>query len=282
MDLLFEKRRALREGAEGRLVLEVAAVELARLPSARDLDALIEALRSGGGGAPDAILPGRRAAVPAPAPPSPSRAVVSPPPPPARSSSAGPPSSAAAPEPVVREAVGCAAGAKTVALEAVVAAWPEVVRVAGEKMRRLRSLLDRAAPVGVEGETLRLAVADATAMDRTTLKDPAALDALRAGTAAAVGVPLRATILEGAVPPARPAGPVAAATERAPRAEGRAQGVDDLRSDPALRAVLDTFGARVLSIDRRPAPSAPVAERGAAGAAPDDASAGARAEPEGA
>jgi DNA polymerase-3 subunit gamma/tau len=51
----------LREGADGRLVVEVAAVELARPPSARDLDALVDALRSGaasGAGAAPAATAG--------------------------------------------------------------------------------------------------------------------------------------------------------------------------------------------------------------------------------
>ncbi len=44
IDLLLEKRRALRDGADARLVVEVASVELASLPSARNLERLLEAL----------------------------------------------------------------------------------------------------------------------------------------------------------------------------------------------------------------------------------------------
>ncbi len=51
IDLLLEKRRALRDGADGRLVVEIAAVELASLPSARDLDACVATLRAGRGAA---------------------------------------------------------------------------------------------------------------------------------------------------------------------------------------------------------------------------------------
>ena len=318
MDLLFEKRRALRDGAEGRLVLEVAAVELARLPSARDLDALISALGNSFGAAPQGPAPTARGVFTAPGrscgagPEGPAPTARGVPLAPGRSSGAGPEgpaptarggplapgrSSGAAPEgpaptarasgamtdEVAREGAGCAAGPRTATLEAVTAAWPEVVRVAGERMRRLRSLLDRAAPAGVEGDVLRLAVADVTAMDRTLLKDPGAIDALRAGTLGALGTSLRATLLEGATPTlVRPAAPAPAA---APTGAGR--GVDDLRADPALRAVLDTFGARVLSIERRPLAAPPAAEvptaagaREAAGSAPDVAPAGDAERPE--
>lgn len=44
IDVLLEKRRHLRGGADGALVLQVSAVELARLPDARDLDRLVQAL----------------------------------------------------------------------------------------------------------------------------------------------------------------------------------------------------------------------------------------------
>src|SRR5206468_3820107 len=57
LDVLLEKKRHLREGADGRLVVELAAVELARLPSARDLDALIEALRAEGSARATAASP---------------------------------------------------------------------------------------------------------------------------------------------------------------------------------------------------------------------------------
>ncbi len=46
LDVLLAKRVHLRAGADGALVCQVAAVELARLPDARDLDVLIEALRT--------------------------------------------------------------------------------------------------------------------------------------------------------------------------------------------------------------------------------------------
>ncbi len=45
IDVLLAKRAHLRAGADGVLITQVAAVELARLPDARDLDQLIGALR---------------------------------------------------------------------------------------------------------------------------------------------------------------------------------------------------------------------------------------------
>ena len=47
IDLLLDKRSHVRAGADGALVAQVAAVELARLPDARDVDALLDAVRSG-------------------------------------------------------------------------------------------------------------------------------------------------------------------------------------------------------------------------------------------
>ena len=263
LDLLLEKRRSLRDGADGRLVVEVAAVELARLPSARDLDALIDALRGERGAASLA------AQAPAARPPAPARGPVPAGPKPAPL----PPVPPAVPSPAetAREAIGCAAGPRTVTWEAVVEAWPEVVRIAGDRMRRLRSVLERATPVGIDGDLIRLSLEGASAMDRTLLKDAAAVAAIREGTSAALGTPLRATAVENPAsgPPTASAPPAAgperakpvAGAERARRVEGRGEGraVDDVRADPALRAVLETFGARVLSIERKPVapPDAP-------------------------
>ncbi|MDJ0973600.1 MAG: DNA polymerase III subunit gamma/tau [Planctomycetota bacterium] len=45
VDVLLQKRMHLRGGADGVLIAQVTAIELARLPDARDLDALVDALR---------------------------------------------------------------------------------------------------------------------------------------------------------------------------------------------------------------------------------------------
>ncbi len=45
VDVLLQKRLHLRGGADGVLIAQVTAIELARLPDARDLDALVGALR---------------------------------------------------------------------------------------------------------------------------------------------------------------------------------------------------------------------------------------------
>ncbi len=58
IDVLLAKRAHLRGGADGNLIAQVTAIELARLPDARDLDALISALS---GAAPVAPVSGGRA-----------------------------------------------------------------------------------------------------------------------------------------------------------------------------------------------------------------------------
>ncbi len=78
IDVLLAKRAHLRAGADGGLVLQVAAVELARLPDARDLDALVSALRSGSSDAADAgprRMPKPEAPAAEPPPPARSPAV---------------------------------------------------------------------------------------------------------------------------------------------------------------------------------------------------------------
>ena len=74
IEILLGKRAHVRAGADGALVAQVAAIELARLPDARDLDALVEALQGAGGHAPPdpargpAAAPPRAAQAPRPAP----------------------------------------------------------------------------------------------------------------------------------------------------------------------------------------------------------------------
>jgi DNA polymerase-3 subunit gamma/tau len=71
IDILLGKRQHLRFGADGALVAEVATVELARLPDARDLDRLIEALRGAPGSVSADLSPSRPVAAPAPVAPPP-------------------------------------------------------------------------------------------------------------------------------------------------------------------------------------------------------------------
>lgn len=57
VDVLLGKRAHLRSGADGVLIAQVAAIELARLPDARDLDALVQALKGAGAGAAPSAAP---------------------------------------------------------------------------------------------------------------------------------------------------------------------------------------------------------------------------------
>jgi DNA polymerase-3 subunit gamma/tau len=265
IDLLLEKRRSLREGAPGRLVVEVAAVELARLASARDLDALVAAVRRGGGTAepapPAARARERAAPPPRPSPPSPaaeSRAAAADPAP-------GPaPGSVEAP----RAGVGCAAGARpAVSLEDVVLRWDDVRRAVETRSRRLLSAVDRARPVSLSGDTLSLALAERSEIARAALRQAPAIDAFREATREVLGVALRPVeAAEGAVsaaaaPAARPAEDAAAA----PRAPARTApstssapppasppATPDVRDAPALRSVLGAFDARLVHVERTP------------------------------
>ncbi|MCC7136957.1 MAG: DNA polymerase III subunit gamma/tau [Planctomycetes bacterium] len=249
LDVLLEKRRHLRDGADGRLVVELAAVELARLPSARDLDALVEALKAGGAGPGATAAPSPGATAPAPAtagprafvrtggggapPPGASGGPAAPPPrtfvPPAApppAPTAGP-AAAAGSASVPSEAAGCAAHAVAGAAGAIasadaVARWADVL-AAATKDRRLATALSRARPVGVEGDAFLLALPPTETYARQMFRDRAAVDAFRAATQAALGVALRPTVAEeggaaarGATTPG--AGPAPAPTSPPPRA----------------------------------------------------------------
>ena len=210
IDLLLEKRRHLKDGADGRLVAEVAAIELARLPSARDLDALVDALRREGGPRGEGSPAGSGGAVAPPrGPASVARSPAGPPapPPPDRSASApapaSPPSAAAVANEAASAAGGCAvrsvaslSGTPAPSIEDVLARWGDLLQAAG-RSRRLATGLAKARPLAVVGDAILLAVPESEAIARGVLRDREAVEAFREAARATFGVTLRPALDEG-------------------------------------------------------------------------------------
>ncbi len=154
IDVLLEKRAHLRAGADGPLVLEVAAVELARLPDARDLDGLLEALRQAPRGAVD-----RDPVAQAPPPASVASAPV-----------AGEPVAPSGPRPT---------GPVPLGIGAVRAGWDRLVEAAGRDDGRLAAALARAVPAALDDERVVLEVDPDDHLARSALGRREAVRAFR-------------------------------------------------------------------------------------------------------
>jgi hypothetical protein len=149
IDLLLGKRAHLKSGADGTLLVQVAAIELARLPDARDLDAILASLVGGAAGRGAASRP-RDAR--SPAAPSGDGAALAP---------AGPaavPSAAVTPAGVTPAAVTLAAvtpaavtPAAVLDLAALREAWSGLARRARDRDERLGEALARAEPCAFDG-----------------------------------------------------------------------------------------------------------------------------------
>lgn len=240
LDVLLAKRVHLRGGADGTLVLQAAAVELARLPLARDLDRLVEALRSRGlGAAPPTPAAGSALGGPArpregPPPGGPPRRPgAAPVPGPA---SALPPAPAPGPAPVPGPATPSAPAA-TLTLASLRARWPELLEAAGRRDVRLRDALRRAELVGVEEDRLVLALARTELMARATLERREMLQALRQLTRDLLGAELVPRVETSAERGAPTAGDAA------------------LRNHPVVRSVAEATGGRVLAAERDQPPA---------------------------
>ena len=228
LDLLLEKRRHLKDGADGRLVVEIAAVELARLPSARDLDALVAALSRGatptdaGPGVSSAAASSASGTVGRAGPVvAPGRGYV----PPVRATPVGgavgtvpaggglaeiardtPPVSAAEASP------GCAVpkvgpgSAASIDLATLVAAWPQVVAGVERRSRRVGSAFSRARVVGVLADVMSLALATTDAVSKAVLRERETAEMSRAVTREVLGVSLRPVVDDETRPSAIGAG----------------------------------------------------------------------------
>ncbi|MFM8979095.1 MAG: DNA polymerase III subunit gamma/tau [Planctomycetia bacterium] len=253
VDVLLAKRQHLRAGADGGLVLEAAAVELARLPQARDLDRLVEALRARSAAPPGpaaqaalpAGTPGRAAAGgrPAASVPGPAAALPAAP----SGSSSGPASGAAPGAPPA--AAGAQAAALTLAL--VEQRWAALQEAASRRDVRLREALRRVRPTALQGTRLLLAAPRGDVMARSTLERPEMQQALRQATRDVLGSEL-STVVE------------------VDSSAGN-RSASELREPPQVRRLAELVGGRVLQVEREaPAPAAAPAAR-AAGAGPQDA-----------
>ncbi len=165
LDVLLEKRMHLRSGADGTLVCQVAAVELARLPDARDLDRLIAALTEGG---PDAKAP--RSHRPGPG----------------AGAAAGPAKGAPAPSVGSNEEEAPAPPTA----DAIRARWADVVRAATPLDARLAEALDRGRPGELRDGRLEVHVARHERLAQSALGRREAILLFRKVTQALFSVPL--------------------------------------------------------------------------------------------
>jgi DNA polymerase-3 subunit gamma/tau len=228
IDVLLQKRAHLKAGADGVLIAQVAAVELARLPDARDLDRLVEALRAGAAVPPALPAPPPPRAVGATAPPRP-RAAPPPSPPSAPAPRETPPSSRAAP----------------VETEEARRRWPELVAHVEASDPRLAATLRRVSPGALEdgGAAWRLETSDA--MARTAFDRREVVMAFRRATRAVLGREIGPRIVSGTSPAAGDV-PTTGVTARGGRVSSR-----EAREHPTIRLVAEATDGTLL--DMRPA-----------------------------
>lgn len=265
IDILLAKRMHLRAGAAGDLVLQVAAVELARLPDARDLDALIVALRDAGRGAGQAAgqtVPGGAAdesAPPGPPPRGPERGA----PAPARSApvrtpsseprgpdpvSAGEPvsspdsasssDSASSPDSISTPDAASALRAPRrrgapVDAPLLVEYWDELVRRAAARIPAIADALAQGSVQAVRGGALQVALPDGAAEARGTLMRRDVQLAFGQVVREVLGSYLRLEVVEAPVG-AHSGGPAGA----------------DIRIHPSIHRVTEATGGRLLNVER--------------------------------
>ena len=283
IDVLLGKRAHLRAGADGVLVTQVAAVELARLPDARDLDQLIGALRD----APLAAAPpaatgsaavrpparrserqeGRQTTSRASAPASDDgeaqpRPSTTSPAPTARTAPTTVPSAKAAPVQSVAPAAvetrpapkrqsrpskqvrpSEATAESALTLEAVHAEWPRFLRALGRRDGRLGALLERLECVGVDPEYIVLRMPQEISGARSTFSRREIQIAFGQVARDVFGSPRRPLLRE------RDAG-------GAPAADG-----PDLRGHPVVDLVTEVTRGRLLNVERRQSGGTPRASQ---------------------
>jgi DNA polymerase-3 subunit gamma/tau len=264
IDVLLGKRAHLRAGADGGLVLQVAAVELARLPDARDLDALIAALRGEGGeasaapggvseAASEAAPPGASPGV-TPAPVAPAVAAV-----PAAAAAgvrASPQATAqgasqSAPKvppktpgtavkergPAPKARVSAAPRAKrsrALNMESLREVWPEILQHALRRSPPLARALEVAEPRELRGDVVILSLTQSASGARGTL--------LRREVQLAFGQIVREVLGSFVKLELRDVQRVTPVTE--PIGE-------DMRGHPTVQQVTEATGGRLLNIERR-------------------------------
>ncbi len=152
IDLVLAKRVHLRGGADGALVAELTAIELSRLPDARDLDALVAALNSRRDGTRERESAARGEDASG-ASPEPGGRAVSPRPP-------------RTVEPPVEAAPRSALDDVTAAvldLDGIAERWPRFLDALAARDAKLAAALDGARPVALRGDVLELEFEGGTA-----------------------------------------------------------------------------------------------------------------------
>ena len=238
IEILLGKRQHVRAGADGGLVAQVAAIELARLPDARDLDALVAALRGGGDApAPGGSPPPEAARGPTAAPPRAAPAA------PAARTPAPAAAPTQAPVPSMRRPAPKEPEGDAVALERVQDVWHDIVQRGASRSPVLGRVLAAVRPAAIERDTLFLDVPSADAQvegaaeARGTLRRREVLLAFGQITKDALGVALKADVYDaGSVPQV---------------AKGIAH---ELRDHPAVQQVTEATGGRLLNVERHDEP----------------------------
>jgi len=200
-------------------------VELARLPDARALAALMGALREAGGAGVPSDETDEEPATPAPSPSPPQRS---------------PPSPAPTPTPTLQGAAAVPAPRRPAAKRAgpldtprVMGAWGEIVARAAERNAALGDALGEAAVQAVRADTLRLALPDAATAARGTLMRREVQLAFGQIVREVLGAYLRIEIVE------------------APRQPSSRGVVDpDMRVHPSVQRVTEVTGGRLLNVER--------------------------------
>ncbi len=222
VDVLLKKRMDLRAGAEGGLVLQVAAVTLARLPDARDLDALIGALRgeAGDGEAGESE-------------PEPAREA---------GGAAAPPPAGQADTPRTRPARRAERDEEESKLDkaGLQARWNAILTAAAARSPALAGALQHAHIASLHDNVLELAFRDDAGPARATLMRKEIQLACTQVMRECTGVTLR---------------PVPIALRDEPEAQARV--FEDMRVHPAVQLVTDATGGRLLNVERASGTAAP-------------------------
>ncbi|MGE0192826.1 MAG: DNA polymerase III subunit gamma/tau [Planctomycetota bacterium] len=266
IEVVLGKRVHLRQGADGALVAELTAIELARLPDARDVDALVAALagrsegarprerataspRSEGEADADAAAsaPAARPAQASPAPraaPRPVADAVAP-----VADAVAPVADAVAP---VADAVAPVPDAGPSGVDEVVAAvsdledvarrWPRLVEALSAREARLAAVLRRARPVALRGDVLELEVDGGTYEARTALIQSRAQAAFGQVAPRVLGRRVRPVVRAEATPA------LVAVVDAA------------VRDLPAVRRVAEFTGGHLVHVERHGGPVAEAAD----------------------
>lgn len=230
IDVLLQKRMHLRAGTDGTLVCQVAAVELARLPDARDLDQLIDAFRRGSPGAGGGGDARSRTKVRETAretaretvreTPTPRSDAVRRTPPGTRNDSAPAPS---------------AGGVD------LVSQWKAVVGRAQEEDGRLAEALCRVRPGRVADGVVELHAPAGDVLARSTLERREAIRLFRHVTRDVLGETLAPRVV---LDPVSDSAPDATHPPR-----------ETMEEHPAVRLVRETTGGRLLDLERKKGPA---------------------------